>query len=51
MRVVWCGFLIIKSQIALHHVVRCSVLLLARGVVMPFWDQFWCGLVNTPTYN
>ena len=31
MSVVSCGFLIIKSQTTLHHVVRCSVLLLAMG--------------------
>ena len=51
-----CGFLIIKSQTALHHAVRCGALLLAVrcGAVIPFCGQFWCGLcglydlVNTP---
>ena len=47
-----CGFLIIKSQIALHHAVRCIV---TCGIVMLFYDQFWCSfyilcnLVNTPS--
>ena len=60
MRCSLCGFLIIKPQTALHHVVWCSAVhyYLRCGVVMPFCRQFWCsfcglcdfyGLVNTPS--
>ena len=53
MRCGLCGFLIIKPQIALHHVERCDAVhcYLWCSVVIPFCRQFWCGLcdlMNTP---
>ena len=52
MRCNLCGFLIIKPQTALHHVVWYGAVYyyLWCGVVIPFCEWFWCGLcslVNT----
>ena len=47
-----CGFLIIKPQTSLHHVVWCGAVqyYLRCNAIMPFCEWFWCGFAVFAVY-